>query len=146
MIRRTFAPLLLALAACSGNGPQRPAPSAATDSTHIAVPPAPTDTLRDGRQQVRDRNGLLLMEGDVRNGLRQGLWTAYHPNGAVASRNEYRDGVLHGLTVTLRPNGALYYRGQHANGHPVGTWEFHDEIGTLVRTIEYDSAGVEIRR
>lgn len=146
MTRRTLAPLLLALAACSGTGPQAPPPSVAPDSTFTTEPPATTDTLRDGRQQVRDRSGALLMEGDVRNGLRQGLWTAYHPNGAVASRNEYRDGMLHGLTVTLRPNGALYYRGQHANGHPVGTWEFHDEIGTLVRTIAYDSAGVEIRR
>jgi antitoxin component YwqK of YwqJK toxin-antitoxin module len=141
---RTLPLMILVLAAC-GNGPGTPpAATQATDSTHAVA--ATADTLRDGHQQVRDRNGLLLMEGDVRNGVREGLWTAYHPNGAVASRNEYRNGMLHGLTVTLRPNGALYYRGQHANGHPVGTWEFHDAIGTLVRTITYDSAGVEVRR
>ncbi len=81
------------------------------------------------------------MEGDVRDGRRNGLWTSYHPNGAVQSRNEFRDGVLHGLTTTYRPNGALLYRGQNADGHPVGTWEFHDAIGTLERTVEYDSTG-----
>lgn len=139
-------PLLAMLAACGGpaGGPP-PAPQAATaKDTASAI--APADTLRDGHQRIRDSKGLLLMEGDVRNGRRHGLWTAYHPNGAVASRNVYEKGVLHGPTTTFRPNGALYYRGQHAGGHPVGTWEFHDEIGTLVRTVEYDSAGVELKR
>jgi antitoxin component YwqK of YwqJK toxin-antitoxin module len=102
--------------------------------------------VRNGHQQVRDPNGRLLMEGDVRNGKRHGLWTSYHPSGAVQSRNEYRDGVLHGLTTTFRPNGALLYRGQNANGHPVGSWEFHDEVGTAVRTVEYDSTGTRLTK
>jgi antitoxin component YwqK of YwqJK toxin-antitoxin module len=95
---------------------------------------------------VRDTDGRLLMEGDVRNGQRHGLWTAYHPNGAVQSRSEYRDGELNGPTTTFRPDGALLYRGQNANGHPVGAWSFHDAMGTQVRTVEYDSTGAEVVR
>lgn len=86
------------------------------------------------------------MEGTVRNGVRHGLWTAYRPTGEVQSRSEYQDGKLHGLTTTFRPNGALLYRGQNANGHPVGRWEFHDEIGTAVRIVEFDSTGKQLTK
>lgn len=84
------------------------------------------------------------MEGVMLNGQRHGLWVAYDPNGRVKSRNAYVKGVLDGPSTVFRENGALYYEGQHAHGHPVGTWAFHDDIGTLVRTVEYDSTGAEI--
>lgn len=84
------------------------------------------------------------MEGDMLNGQRHGLWVAYDLNGRVKSRNAYVKGVLDGPSTVFRENGALYYEGQHAHGHPVGTWAFHDDIGTLVRTVEYDSTGAEI--
>ncbi len=141
--RSLGAGLLLLLGACGGPGGTAPTPAPPAADTAQATLPA--DTVRDGHQRVRDAHGRLLMEGDVRNGLREGLWVSFHPNGAVASRNEYHGGVLQGLTVAFRPNGALYYEGQHANGHPVGTWTFHDGIGTLVRTVVYDSAGVEVK-
>lgn len=147
MNRPPFLPLLALLAACNGPAgapPTPPTASAASDTVAVARPDSAL--VRDGHQQVRDTEGRLLMEGDVRNGKRHGLWTAYHPNGAVQSRNEYRDGVLHGLTTTFRPDGALLYRGQNANGHPVGSWSFHDAIGTQVRTVEYDSTGAEVVR
>jgi len=142
--RTALAALLLALVAC--NGPQAPAPAA---PPALVAPrdttTAPADAIRDGHQRQLDEQGRLLMEGDVRNGKRQGLWTAYHKNGQVQSRNTYSNGLLDGPTVVFRPNGALYYKGQHANDHPVGEWLFHDEIGTLVRTVVYDSAGVEVK-
>jgi len=137
-------PLALLLWACNGPSGAPPAPPPPVDSVRAQA--APPDTLRNGHQRVRDSGGRLLMEGDLVDGRRNGLWTAYHPNGTVQSRTEYRLGVPHGLTTTFRPNGALLYKGRNADGHPVGTWAFHDDIGTLVRTVEYDSAGVEIKR
>ncbi len=144
-LRIALAALLLSLAACTA--PQDPAPAAtvpaspATTDTSAALP----DTLQNGHQRLRDALGRLQMEGDMLNGQRHGLWVAYGSSGQVKSRNTYVNGVLEGPSTVFRENGALYYEGQHFSGHPVGTWKFHDEIGTLVRTVVYDSTGAEIK-
>jgi len=143
--RIALAALLLTLGAC--NGPQAPAPAPPEPPAAAPAEPTPAsaDTIRDGHQRQLDDQGRLLMEGDLRDGKRQGLWTAYHKNGQVQSRNTYSNGLREGPAVVFRTNGALYYKGQYANDHPVGEWLFHDEIGTLVRTVVYDSAGVEVK-
>ncbi|MCC7501463.1 MAG: hypothetical protein IT229_02970 [Flavobacteriales bacterium] len=144
-LRIALAALLLSLAACTA--PQDPAPAATvpaspdTPDTSAALP----DSLQNGHHRLRDAQGRLLMEGDMLNGQRHGLWVAYDLSGRVKSRNAYLNGMLDGPSVVFRENGALFYQGQHAQGHPVGTWTFHDEIGTLVRTVVYDSTGVEIK-
>ncbi len=102
------------------------------------------DSLRDGHHQYRDKDGRLLMEGEMRNGTRTGVWVSYGPKGGVMSRNEYGEGALNGPTVVFRENGLQYYTGTNRNGKPFGEWRFYDENGALARTVHYDSAGVVI--
>lgn len=103
---------------------------------------AVSDSLRDGHHQYRDKDGRLLMEGEMRNGTRTGVWVSYGPKGGVMSRNEYAEGELNGTTVVFRENGLQYYTGTNRYGKPFGEWRFYDEKGSLARTVHYDSAGV----
>ena len=97
------------------------------------------DSLRDGHHVYRDREGLMLMEGELRDRKRVGVWTSYERDGRVKSRTEYRDGLAHGLTTVFHPNGNLYY-----SGDAVGEWRFFDLSGKLLRTVAYDSAGTRL--
>lgn len=99
------------------------------------------DSLRDGMHQYHDKNGRLLMEGELRGAKRQGIWTSYGATGSVKSRSEYVDGVLNGSTTVFRENGQQYYVGTNYNGKPFGEWKFYDEQGMLARTLHYDSTG-----
>jgi hypothetical protein len=137
---------LLTLLACSSPQVPPPVAPAPTAPTVQSATPEPAAAVENGHQRLLNDQGRLLMEGDMRNGQRHGLWTAYHQNGQVQSRTTYTLGQRAGPTVVFRPNGALYYEGQYAHDHPVGEWTFHDEIGTLVRTVVYDSAGVQVDR
>ena len=105
---------------------------------------AVNDSLRDGPHTYRDKNGLILMEGEMRDGKRHGVWTSYSETGKVKSRSEYANGELNGLSTVFQENGALYYSGNHRNGHPVGEWRFFDPTGGLAKTVVYDSTGTVI--
>lgn len=118
--------------------------AAAMHKADSAARMARADSLRDGHHVYRDREGLILMEGDLLGGRRQGVWTSYERDGRVKSRTEYRDGQAHGLTVVFHPNGNLYYSGDNRGGHPVGAWRFFDTGGRLVRTVLYDSTGAQV--
>ena len=86
----------------------------------------------------------MLMEGELRDRKRVGVWTSYERDGRLKSRTEYRDGLAHGLTTVFHPNGNLYYSGESRNGHAVGEWRFFDLSGKLLRTVAYDSAGTRL--
>ena len=135
----------LAIAGCGSNGgkPQVVAPEHATEAKIQAAPP---DTLRviNGHDKVYSPEGWVRMEGDLKDGKRNGIWTSYTPTGRVKSRGEYRDGKQVGLSSVFRDNGALYYTGEYRNDRQVGPWEFYDEAGNLTRTVNYDTSGAVI--
>ena len=81
------------------------------------------------------------MEGELRDGIRHGTWTSYHANGIIRSRRTYEHGVEMGGTEVYHENGMTYYSGQYHAGNPVGTWNFFDPMGELIRVVEHDSLG-----
>jgi hypothetical protein len=102
------------------------------------------DSLRDGYHVYRDHGGRPLMEGQMQDGHRQGVWTSYLPSGRVQSRNVYENGVLQGVATVFHENGVLYYTGTHLRGRPFGEWKFYDDQGNLARTVVYDTSGTLI--
>ena len=113
----------------------------ANDACRIAI----ADSLKDGHHVYKDKAGRRLIEGEMRNGQRNGVWTSYLPNGRVQSRNVYEQGVLHGMTTVFHDNGVLYYSGAQRKGKPFGEWKFYDDQGVLARTVEYDTTGTMIK-
>lgn len=135
----------LAILGCGGNTtiPDVPAPM---HEPEAEVQAAPRDTVKvvNGHDKVFSPEGWLKMEGDMKDGKRNGVWTSYSPKGRVKSRSEYRDGKQVGLSTVFRDNGALYYTGQYRNDKQVGRWEFYNEAGDLERTVNYDTNGAVI--
>ncbi len=130
---------------CGGNTtiPEVPAPE---QKPEAEVQAAPRDTVKviNGHSKVFSPEGWLRMEGDMKDGRRNGVWTSYTPKGRVKSRGEYRDGKQEGLSTVFRDNGAMYYTGQYRNDKQVGRWEFYNEEGDLERTVHYDTSGAVI--
>lgn len=131
-----FVTLLTGLALTPGCGDPAPAPSS-PEATTTGTPPR--DTL-NGPQVQQLPDGTTL-RGVLRGGDRQGIWRSFTPQGRLLSQTEYRDGRPHGPVVVFHTNGSVRYLGQHHHGTAVGEWRFHDDAGTLIKTVVYDSTG-----
>jgi hypothetical protein len=138
------APLLLLFACGTPGG--KAANAQAQDSLRAAarLDSLHQDSLRDGHHHIMGPNGRTTMEGDMRRGKRHGVWTSYTTTGRTKSRSEYIEGVLQGPTITFHDNGAVYYKGQYRKGKRFGEWSFFDEQGEPIRTVAFDSLGVEV--
>ena len=130
--------LLFAMAACQTPEAPVAAPSEVkTDSA--AVNPSV-----DGPQVITTKDGSR-MEGNQRNGKRDGPWASYFANGGIRSRITYVDGVEQGPTEVYHDNGMLYYTGQYADGKTTGEWVFFDPGGNELKRVQYDSVGVKLK-
>lgn len=138
-------PLLLLCMACGAGtpAPER-SPEEATSSGRARVDTVSADR-RNGPQEIILPDGTRL-NGQLKDGLRTGIWRATGPDGRLRSQTDYHQGKENGPTVVYHPNGALFYTGDNRNGHRVGVWRFRDDRGELVREVHYDDAGDEIAR
>lgn len=134
--------LAIFLVAC-GSAPPKPAEGTVADSTAVTAPAA-APLPENGHARITDNVGRVRMEGDMKDGQRNGVWTSYDDKGKVKSRNEYRNGRLNGITTVYRDNGALFYTGQYRNDKEIGPWKFFDDKGDLNKVVEYDSTGTPI--
>jgi len=83
-------------------------------------------------------NRSIYIEGDYKNGKREGEWKSWYENGNLWSIGTFKAGVQVGKTMTYYENGNLRYTGNYdGNEKRVGAWKFYDEDGNLLDTIEY---------
>ncbi|MCF8368453.1 MAG: hypothetical protein K9G76_05375 [Bacteroidales bacterium] len=83
-------------------------------------------------------NGNKSIEGSYKNGLREGIWTAWHSNGTIWSTGEYKKGIEHGMKTVYHDNGQKYYEGSIMNEERTGIWRFWDKDGKLIKEINYE--------
>jgi len=62
---------------------------------------------------------VLLMEGELGNGLRQGTWKFYHTNGTIYCRCHYVNGQLNGLYELFNHDGLVTTSIEMWNDSPV---------------------------
>ena len=75
-------------------------------------------------------NGQKALEGNYRNGLREGsgaygeagLWITWHPNGQKESEGNYRNGKEEGLWIIWWNNGQKRSERNYRNGKQEGLW------------------------
>lgn len=84
-----------------------------------------------------ENSNELKITGTLKNGVRDGLWTAWHENGNVESEVLYVDGDRHGMMRTWYEDGKLRYKGAYANNEKIGEWIYYDKSGNEVKRIEY---------
>lgn len=114
------------------------------ESTHEDGTPKIVKYYKDESKEVLVKeirywdNGGKSMEGEYKNGNRNGIWTAWYKDGTIWSTGEYNEGVENGLKTVYHENGLKYYEGNIRADKRVGIWKFWDKDGNLLKEINYD--------
>lgn len=148
-----------------------PAHSQSTQSLSISNVESFTDTLSynlidslpDGKYVVYydSLKQDLFFEGNIVNGVKDGIWTWYYDTGIKQKEVQYLSGVEHGAYNSYYPNGQMnlsmvfnmglkdglitkWYssgvksmEGITSKNTPVGIWNKWDENGILTSTTNY---------
>lgn len=93
------------------------------------------------KEEVFYQSGKRYMMGKYSNGKRDSIWTAWLEDGRVWSKGGYREGLEDGPKEVYHPNGSLFYKGQYKLGKRVGVWEFRNDKGERVQTLDYGPEG-----
>lgn len=103
--------------------------------------PSKVQLLNSKGMAVREieyyEDGMVKMEGGMKNGKREGEWKAYFPDGKVQSEGIFKDGLRTGKATVYHENGQLYMEGNYKEGHHCGKWTYYDEQGYALRTDDY---------
>ena len=83
-------------------------------------------------------DGQKRIEGEYREGKREGKWTYWYNNGNKWSEAVYKAGLRDGKSTVWHENGRKYYEGNYSAGERTGRWRFWDEEGTLLKQGNYD--------
>ena len=78
-----------------------------------------------------------VIQGETKNGKREGKWTSFFPNGKMQSECFYVDGLNHGTTKVYLENGKLLYEGEYVNGEKAGEWTFVDQKSGAITNKKY---------
>lgn len=100
----------------------------------------PNGTREKVYHKEYNAGGYMMMQGILRNGKRDSVWTTYYPDGKVRSTTTYENGVMRGLFTKYYPNGKKliqYSFLQDGRNTPPDVWS---EKGKLLRmgTPEYN--------
>lgn len=127
--------MFLLLASC-GNGMKEK-----VVSKHDNGQPAKVYYFDKNNRCVREvdyyETGIMMMEGPVKNDLRDGEWTSYFPDGKVQSTGIYQDGVRTGKALVYHENGHLWMDGFYKNDQKSGLWIYYDEQGYEFQRVDY---------
>ena len=82
-------------------------------------------------------SGVVKMEGEIKDGKRDGEWTAYFPDGRVQSHGYFKDDKRTGASTVYWNNGNLRSEGFYTEGKHSGKWKWYDEQGIFLREDDY---------
>jgi antitoxin component YwqK of YwqJK toxin-antitoxin module len=97
----------------------------------------PKTVIMDGPYVEKYPDGQVRIEGVIKNGERNGQWTAYYPDGTKQSEDFFEDGKKNGKTATFYKNGKVRYIGYFKWDKPDGDWAFYDTLGNVATKKEY---------
>ncbi|MDA7681354.1 SHD1 domain-containing protein [Verrucomicrobiales bacterium] len=79
-----------------------------------------SDTPYTGKAFGLYGNGQKQLEGNYKDGEKDGLWTSWHENGQKKGEVSFKDGEKDGLFVEWHPNGQKHGEGNYKDGKPDG--------------------------
>lgn len=83
-------------------------------------------------QAYSDKDGNLMEEGNYKNGVKVGTWTAYHPGGRLkAVVSNYKNGKLDGEMATYDKRGKIMSSVEYKNGLKHGVFKTYDKKGKV---------------
>lgn len=94
----------------------------------------------DGNQLIKDGNGKYILyydngnkmvEGEIKNGFRDGEWYFYFENGVQQVLTTYSQNKQNGFSRGWYESGNPYFEGQLANDEPDGEWTWWHDNGNI---------------
>ncbi len=82
--------------------------------------------------------GKKRIEGEYKEGKREGRWNYWFENGNKWSEAYYVGDIRDGRSTVWHENGKKYFEGNYKAGERTGLWKFWDEEGRSVKEINYD--------
>lgn len=70
----------------------------------------------DGTYTEWDEQGNVLVEGNYKEGKKDGQWNYYHPNGLLQSSSQWQNGLQQGIYITYNKKGDKTSEGYFRNG------------------------------
>ncbi len=95
--------------------------------------------LENGESIKRYKNGVIEMQGTMKNGKREGLWKSFYENGSKWSETTFAGGKKNGKTITWFPNEQKRYEGYYTNDIESGSWTFWNDKGKEVSKKNYEN-------
>lgn len=104
--------------------------------------------LLHGPYEVLGSYNQLLITGNFREGLKDGLWKYWHDNGKLKATEEWKDGRQHGLSETYNADGQLVERFNYRQGQLHGK-QYTYENGEVTSVKKYKNGewtGEEVKK
>ena len=97
----------------------------------------------ENREMIREttyyENKQVQMDGEFKDGKRNGLWVSWYMNGNKWSEGMFKYGKGEGKRITYFENGKVRYEGEYKNDVRVGKWKFYDETGKLLAVEDFSA-------
>lgn len=129
----------ITLFSCQNKTQCNDGPIVKTDSTISKTIAVKKPVIQNGEQIDRYPNGVVQIQGVMKNGKRDGVWKSFYESGAKWSETTFANGKKNGKTTTWYPNEKMRYEGFYTNDAESGNWTFWNEKGDVVNRKEYDS-------
>lgn len=81
--------------------------------------------------------GRTYIDGEFKNGKRNGLFKSYYSNNKVSAMTTYKAGTRHGKYTHYHYNGKLYETGVYEFGNQEGVWKQYYDNGKLMNVYQY---------
>ena len=108
------------------------------DST-ASVAPAKRTEVQNGESIERYPNGVIKMQGIMKDGKRDGLWKSFYNNGSPWSETTFSNGKKNGKTTTWYTNDIKRYEGFYTDDKESGLWTYWNEKGDVINKKNYDN-------
>lgn len=92
-----------------------------------------TANLNNGNGEYEEYhdNGNIKVNGYIKNGVSDSLWTYYYPDGVLKSEGYEKNGQKNGEWKSYYENGVVSETGSYKGGKPVGNWQYFHENGRI---------------
>lgn len=86
--------------------------------------------LKDGKFEEWSIYGYLTLEGEFKNGLKEGEWKYAYYTGDTEKISHYKDDKLDGEYKYFYDNGQVNVEGRYAEGMKTGQWTWYTNSGS----------------
>ena len=88
--------------------------------------------IQNGEYIKYYKNGVIEMQGMMKDGKREGIWKSFYEDGSPWSETIFNGGKKNGKTTSWYDNEKKRYEGFYTNDAESGKWTFWNEKGTIL--------------